>query len=208
MNARVVIVEDHKLVSEGLESMLSLAEGIDVAGAVASAEATIDLVTMENVDVVLMDINLGSEESGIVAAARIKKSFPEIKVLFLSMFTDPGTVAEAVKAGADGYLSKSASGETVVRAIHDVMAGRSVLDPHVTEGILGRVGKTIPSALTDREHRVLQELTHGSSARVIGDQMHLSEDTVKGHLKSIYRKLEVKDRAEAVAEAFRRGLVH
>jgi DNA-binding NarL/FixJ family response regulator len=124
------------------------------------------------------------------------------------MFTDPGTVAEAVKAGADGYLSKGASKEVVVQAIKDVSEGKSVLDPNVTEGIFGRIGGRDPQALTDRELTVLQELTHGKSTREVAEHIHVSEETVKTYLKQIFRKLEVHDRTEAVAEAFRRGLVH
>jgi DNA-binding NarL/FixJ family response regulator len=124
------------------------------------------------------------------------------------MFTDPATVAEAVKAGADGYLSKSSSREVVVQAIRDVAEGRQVLDPNVTEGIFGRIGGRDPRALTDRELTVLQELAHGRSTREVAEHIFVSEETVKTYLKQIFRKLDVHDRTEAVAEAFRRGLVH
>jgi two-component system, NarL family, nitrate/nitrite response regulator NarL len=124
------------------------------------------------------------------------------------MFTDPGTVAEAVKAGADGYLSKGSSRDNVLQAIRDVAEGRSVLDPNVTEGIFGRIGGKDPHALSDRELTVLQELSHGKSTRAVAEHIHVSEETVKTYLKQIFRKLEVRDRTEAVAEAFRRGLVH
>src|SRR3712207_9035812 len=104
-----------------------------------------------------MDVNLGRGLSGLDATREIKKTSPETKVLILTMFTDPGTVAEAVKAGADGYLSKGASREHVVAAIHDVADGRSVLDPNVTEGVFGRIGGRARGALTDRELTVLQQ---------------------------------------------------
>lgn len=209
MTLRVLIAEDHTLVSEGLEVMLSMAEDIELAGVVDSGEQAVERATgEEEVDVVLMDVNLGKGMNGIEATREIKKSSPDTKVLVLSMFTDPGTVAEAVKAGADGYLSKSASREAVVQAIHDVAEGRSVLDPNVTEGIFGRIGGKDPRALTDRELEVLQELAHGNSTREVAEHIHVSEETVKTYLKQIFRKLQVRDRTEAVAEAFRRGLVH
>ena len=202
----MLIAEDHTLVSEGLEAMLSMAEELELTGVVSSGE---DAVTKAGgVDVVLMDVNLGRGMSGIEATRQIKDQSPDTKVLMLTMFTDPGTVAEAVKAGADGYLSKGASKEAVVDAIKDVSEGRAVLDPNVTEGVFGRIGGRDRQALTDRELTVLQHLSHGLSTREVAAAIHVSEETVKTYLKQIFRKLAVRDRTEAVAEAFRRGLVH
>ena len=208
MTLKVLIAEDHTLVSQGLEVMLSMSDGLELAGVVETGEAAVERANVNEVDVVLMDVNLGSGINGIEATRRIKQEHPDIKVLILTMFTDPGTVAEAVKAGADGYLSKGASREHVVAAIHDVSEGRSVLDPNVTEGVFGRIGGRARGALTDRELTVLQQLTHGKSTREVAEHIHVSEETVKTYLKQIFRKLEVRDRTEAVAEAFRRGLVH
>ncbi|MGH2746725.1 MAG: response regulator transcription factor [Actinomycetota bacterium] len=203
-----MIAEDHTLVSEGLEVMLSMVEGIQLVGVVDTGDAAIEQALKEGVDVVLMDVNLGVEVNGIEATRRIKEERPETKILILSMFTDPGTVTEAVKAGADGYLSKGSSREAVAQAISDVVEGRSVLDPNVTEGVFGRIGGRDPRALTDRELEVLQQLTHGKSTREVAEHIHVSEETVKTYLKQIFRKLNVRDRTEAVAEAFRKGLVH
>lgn len=205
---KTLIAEDHTLVSQGLEVMLSMAEGIDLVGVVSNGAAAVERAEREHVDVILMDVNLGKAMNGIEATKLVKEKAPDTRVLILTMFTDPGTVAEAVKAGADGYLSKGASKEVVVQAIKDVAAGKSVLDPNVTEGIFGRIGGRDPQALTDRELTVLQELTHGKSTREVAEHIHVSEETVKTYLKQIFRKLEVHDRTEAVAEAFRRGLVH
>ena len=207
MSLRVLIAEDHTLVSEGLEVMLSMADDVELAGTVSNGEAAIDATRVGGVDVVLMDVNLGQSMSGIEATRHIKEISPSTRVLILSMFTDPGTVSEGIKAGADGYLSKSASRESVIQAIRDVSQGRSVLDPNVTEGIFGRIGGKDPDALTDRELSCLQLLADGQSTKEIASDMHLSEETVKTYLKSIFKKLAVRDRTEAVAEAFRRGLV-
>ena len=208
MTLKTLIAEDHTLVSQGLEVMLSMAEGVDLVGVVATGEAAVERAEREELDVILMDVNLGKGMNGIEATRQVKEKSPSTRVLILTMFTDPGTVAEAVKAGADGYLSKGASKEVVVQAIKDVVDGKSVLDPNVTEGIFGRIGGRDPQALTDRELTVLQELTHGKSTREVAEHIHVSEETVKTYLKQIFRKLEVHDRTEAVAEAFRRGLVH
>ncbi|HEX2051027.1 MAG TPA: response regulator transcription factor [Actinomycetota bacterium] len=208
MTLRVLIAEDHTLVSQGLEAMLSMSEGIELVGVVDSGDDAVEKVEHDHPDVVLMDVNLGPSMNGIEATRKIKEVSPRTKVLILTMFTDPGTVAEAVKAGADGYMSKGSSREAVVKALHDVIDGRSVLDPNVTEGIFGRISGKDPRALSDRELTVLQELSHGKSTREVAESIHVSEETVKTYLKQIFRKLGVHDRTEAVAEAFRRGLVH
>lgn len=208
MTIRVLIAEDHNLVSEGLQLLLSSADDIDLVGVATTSDEAIDRTIALGADLVLMDVNLGGGASGIDATRAIKEAKPLTKVLILSMFTDPSTVAEAIKAGADGYLSKSSSRETVVDAIRNVSEGKSVLDPNVTEGIFGRIGNKDPRALTDRELEVLQSLAHGHSTKQVAEGIHVSEETVKTYLKQIYRKLQVRDRTEAVAEAFRRGLVH
>lgn len=207
MTLRVLIAEDHALVSEGLEVMLSMTEDLEAVAVVDNGEQAIEKVKSQSVDVVLMDVNLGPNMNGIEATRGIKEASPETRVIVLSMFTDPGTVSEAIKAGADGYLSKGASREAVVQAIRDVAEGRSFLDPNVTEGIFGRIGGKDKQALSDREMTVLQELSHGRSTKEIAQEIHISEETVKTYLKHIFKKLEVRDRTEAVAEAFRRGLV-
>ncbi|MDQ3877073.1 MAG: response regulator transcription factor [Actinomycetota bacterium] len=208
MTIKALIAEDHTLVSQGLEVMLSMHDDIELLHVVETGEAAVETAGRTAVDVVLMDVKLAGKMSGLEATKRIKEGSPDTKVLVLTMFTDPGTVAEAVKAGADGYLSKGSSSEAVLQAIRDVAEGRSVLDPNVTEGIFGRIGKRDPRALSDRELEVLQELSHGRSTREVAEHLHVSEETVKTYLKQIFRKLDVRDRTEAVAEAFRRGLVH
>lgn len=208
MTLRILIAEDHRLVSQGLEAMLNLSDEVDLIGVVSTGEEAVTAIGEKEVDIVLMDVNLGAGISGIEATRRLKEKAPDVKVLILTMFTDPGTVTEAVKAGADGYLSKGASREAVVTAIKDVAEGRQVLDPNVTEGIFGRLTGRNEAILTNRELTVLQELSNGRSTKEVAQQMFVSEETVKTHLKQVFKKLNVRDRTEAVAEAFRRGLVH
>ena len=208
MTLKILIAEDHTLVSQGLEAMLSMADDLELADVVDNGDAAVATVKEKSVDVVLMDVNLGAGINGIEATKQIKKASPDTKVLVLTMFTDPGTVAEAVKAGADGYLSKGSSRQSIIQAIHDVAEGRAVLDPNVTEGVFGRIGGRDQHALTDCELTVLQELADGNATRGVAEHIHVSEETVKTYLKNIYKKLDVRDRTEAVAEAFRRGLVH
>lgn len=208
MTISVLVVEDHVLVSEGLKLMLSMTAGVRLVGIARNGEEAIECLQQEPVDIVLMDVNLGEGLSGIETTRRIKTLVPETHILILTMYTDPTTVTQAIKAGANGYLSKGASRETVERAIKDVLAGRSVLDPNVTKGVFGRLGDKDPSALNERELEILQSLSHGRSTKEVAEEAFLSEETVKTYLKQIFRKLGVRDRTEAVAEAFRRGLVH
>ena len=188
--------------------MLSMIDGIRLAGIVRSGEEALERVRAAPVDIVLMDVNLGDGMNGIDTTREIKRAAPDTHVLILTMYTDPTTVTQAVKAGANGYLSKGASRDAVERAIKDVLAGRSVLDPNVTKGVFGRLGDRDPSALNERELEILQSLSHGRSTKEVAEEAFLAEETVKTYLKQIYRKLGVRDRTEAVAEAFRRGLVH
>ena len=202
MTVRILIAEDHMLVSQGLEAMLTINQDFELAEVVDNGARAVQQVRDQSIDIVLMDVSLGEGINGIEATRQIKEQSPGTRVLILTMFTDPGTVAEAVKAGADGYVSKAATREFMLQAIQDVAEGRSVLDPNVTEGVFGRLGGRDSDALSDRE------LTYGKSTREVAEHIHVSEETVKTYLKQIYRKLSVRDRTEAVAEAFRRGFVH
>lgn len=208
MGTRILIADDHLLVSQGLQAMLSISEDLELAEVVAEGALAVEKVKEGAIDIVLMDVSLGSGMNGIEATRQIKEHSPKTRVMIITMFTDPGTVAEAVKAGADAYISKSSTREFVLQALHEVANGRSVLDPNVTDGIFGRISNRDPNVLSDRELEVLQELTHGHSTKGVAERIHVSEETVKSYLKQVFRKLNVKDRTEAVAEGFRRGLVH
>ena len=207
MTLSLLIVEDHTVVSKGLQAMLEPIEGLKLVGSCPTGEAAVGHVRDGSVSVVLMDVNLAGAMSGIEATRRIKQVSPSTKVLILTMYTDPATVAQAVEAGADGYLSKGTSPESLAKAIEDIAAGRSVLDPTVTEGVFGLIGGRGQSTLSDREIYVLQALSNGLATREVAQQMHLSEDTIKTYLRQIFRKLDVRDRTEAVAEGFRRGFI-
>lgn len=207
MTITLLIVEDHTVVSMGLAAMLEPIEKLRLVGTCTTGEEAVSAVQAEDVAVVLMDVNLGGSLNGIEATRRIKQASAETKVLFLTMYTDPATVAQAVQAGADGYMSKGASREALIGAIEDIAAGKSVLDPAVTEGVFGRMGGRDRKVLSDREVFVLQSLSNGLATKEVAQEMHLSEDTIKTYLRQIFRKLDVRDRTEAVAEGFRRGFI-
>ena len=208
MTINILIIEDHTVVSDGLQAMLSSVDDVNLMGTHTSGEEAVAAVGEGGVDLALMDVSLAGNLSGIEATRLIKQSTPDTKVLVLTMYTDPATVAEAIKAGADGYMSKGASRESLLRAIRDVAGGKAVLDPGVTEGVFGRIGGRDSGALSDREVAVLQSLSNGHSTKQTAQDMHLSEETIKTYLKQVFRKLHVRDRTEAVAEALRRGLIH
>ena len=208
MNLRILIVDDHALVSQGLRTMLAMSDDLEVIGVAESAAEALDVVASTPVDVVLMDVNLGRTISGLEATRQIKAVAPHTKVLVLTMYTDAETVSEAIRSGADGYLTKGSSSEVVLRGIRDVATGRAVLDPNVTGGVFGRLGDRDPNALTDRELTVLQQISHGKSTREIARDIGLAEETVKTYLKQIFKKLGVRDRTEAATEGLRRQLIH
>jgi DNA-binding NarL/FixJ family response regulator len=203
-----MIVDDHALVAQGLQTMLSTVEDFEVCCVVASAARAIDRAGSEPIDVVLMDVNLGRTINGVEATRQIKAVAPDTKVLVLTMYTDTETVSEAVRAGADGYMTKAASRDALVESIRNVIQGRAVLDPNVTGGVFGRIGERDPHALTERELAVLQQISHGNSTREIAQEIGLAEETVKTYLKQIFKKLGVRDRTEAATEGLRRDLIH
>ncbi len=208
MSLRLMVVEDHEIVSQALRDMLDMESSFEVVTLTTSGEKALEQMRSDPVDVVLMDVKLEGSMTGIEATREIKQRWPETKVVVLTMFTDPATVADAIRAGADAYISKGSSKELLVRTIEDVTEGRSVLDPNVTEGMFEQFSGRDPKSLTDRETAVLQQLSNGSSTREVAQNMFVSEETIKTYLKQVFKKLDVKDRTEAVAEAFRRGLIH
>jgi len=205
---RILLVEDHVLVAQGLETMLATTDEFEVVGVVDSAVQGVHRATTEAVDVVIMDVNLGRTINGLEATRRIKGTSPRTKVLILTMFTDAETVSEAIRSGADGYLTKGTSREAVFQALRDVAASKAVLDPNVTSSVFGRIAENDPDALTNRELAVLQQISYGKSTRSIGEMLGLADETIRAHVKQIFKKLGVNDRTEAATEGLRRGLIH
>lgn len=208
MTTKLMVVEDHEIVSRALQDMLGMEQELEVVASASSVRAAEELLETTHVDVILMDVRLDGEGNGIDATRSLKARLPDLKIIILTMFTDPATVTEAIRAGADAYVSKGSSKELLVRTIKDVAAGKAVLDPKVTEGVFEQLGGRPLSGLTPRETMVLQQLSDGTSTRDVASNMFVSEETVKSYLKQIFKKLGARDRTEAVAEALRRGLIH
>lgn len=218
---KILVVDDHTLVREGTAKMLELSGEFKVVGQASAAREALDQIKKLNPDVVLMDIKMPGI-NGIEATRMIKQEWPEVEVIILSMYDEDEYVVEAVKAGATGYLLKDSSQDDLARAIRIVHGGGSLIQPGLARKVLkefahlarentgaaaGMKNQILLKELSDREVEVLQYVADGKSNKEIADQLMISEKTVKAHLRSIFRKLEVGDRAQAVAQAMRKGLV-
>ena len=199
------------MVAEALATMLSFSEGFEVVGFADSGEGIVDIVTRQSPDIALMDVSLLGM-GGIEATRRIVEQGQSTRVLVLTMHDDPETVRDAIAAGASGFLPKNVGRNDLADAIRAVAAGGGFLHPSVTRPFLKAYGELAGSAqpqvrLTERELDVLEELAAGKTTKEIAKVLFVGEETVKTHLSSVYQKLGVSDRVQAVALALRRGLV-
>ncbi|MER3452403.1 MAG: DNA-binding response regulator [Acidimicrobiia bacterium] len=209
MAVRVLITDDHPVVREGLEFMLGAHDEIEIVGGAADGEETLRYIPVLRPDVVIMDLRLPGED-GAEVTKRVKAAHPEVKVLVLTAEADAGLFRRAVAAGADGFLLKSAKAAELAAAVCDIAAGRSVVTPSLTGALFAAAREQVAqpsSPLSEREQQVLQLLADGRTNKEIAAELYVSEATVKTHVENILRKLGVSDRTQAVAEAFRRGLV-
>jgi DNA-binding NarL/FixJ family response regulator len=211
---RVVLIDDHELVLEGLKAMLARFTGrVRVVGEAASADEAMGVVTALAPDVVLCDVRLRGS-SGLDLCRRLTEQHPECRVLLLSVYEDEQYLYQALRVGAAGYLLKRVGGEELVRSLELAYAGETVVDPTLA----GRVASSAarlhsqefwPGArlgLSQRESEVLGCIVAGLSNRAIATQLVIGDETVKSHARAIYRKLGVSDRAGAVAAALREGV--
>lgn len=209
---RVFITDDHTLVREGFANMLALEKDIDVVGQASDAKDAIKQIAELKPDVVLMDIKMPGM-NGLEATRVIKKEIQDVEVVILSMYDEEDYIRRAVEYGATGYVLKDISKEELLRAIKVVNGGGSLIQPSLAKKVLKdltRKPKDVHSYtkdLTDREIQIIQLLSEGNTNKDIADKLFISEKTVKSHLRTIFRKLEVTDRAQAVAFSMRRGWV-
>jgi DNA-binding NarL/FixJ family response regulator len=215
---KIMLVDDHNLVREGFSRMLELEEEFLVVGQAASADDALIKARQLRPDIILMDIKLPGI-NGIEATRMIKAELPDTEVIVLSMYDEEEYVRESVKAGATGYVLKDISQDELIRNIKVVHSGGSYIQPSLARKVLqdlASMGKVKGQAsaresaikdLSEREVEVLQHVADGKSNKEVATALTISEKTVKAHLRSIFRKLEVGDRAQAVATAMRRGLV-
>lgn len=204
---RVLIVDDHRVVAEALARVLAQDPAIEIAGLATSGPHALALTRTLGPSLVLMDIGLPGMD-GVEATWALRRQHPHIPVLVLTMFDQEIYALEALRAGASGYLLKSASAADLCNAVRAVSAGHRVLDPRVTPAALPRPNGRAPgpSPLSRREIQVIQEIVAGHDVAAISAMMHLSPHTVRNHLKSAYRKLGVHSQTEVAVHALRRGL--
>lgn len=211
---QIWIVEDHRLFRGGLAELLRSAPGIECPHAIGNAEHACRLLAAEEApDVMLLDVNLPGM-SGIEALPRFKKAAPEMLVLILTVFEDSQRIAEAIRAGADGYLLKTADFPSLVAAIREAHAGGAPMSPTVARKTMELLrdsrkpaGSTLADPLTSREREVLAVLCEGLSVGEMSGRLGVSVHTVDFHLRNLYTKLDVRSATAAVAKAVRERLV-
>lgn len=221
-SVRVLLVDDQQIVRQGLATILKYAPGIEVVGQARDGEEAVAQARSLKPDVVFMDLKM-PRLGGIPATRQICAELPDTHVIILTTYDADDLVFEGIKAGARGYLLKEATSETLVEAVHGVMQGESQLDPGVARKVLDEFQRLAATSsagpieelpdnlnlepLTPREEQVLHLLTEGLSNREIGEELHLTEGTVKNYVSTIIAKLHANDRTHAVVTAIRRGLV-
>lgn len=204
---RVLIVDDHPVVRDGLRGMIDGEPDLTVVGEAADgAEALVRVGDGSTVDVVLMDLRM-PRMGGVEAIRALQRQAPSVRVLVLTTYDTDGDVLPAVEAGATGYLLKDTPRDELVRAVRAAHRGEAVLSPSVAGRLMGQVRSPAREALTERELAVLRLVAAGSTNREAARALFISEATVKTHLLHIYEKLGVRDRASAVAAAYQRGLL-
>jgi len=209
---RVLIVDDHTVVRDGLNALLSAETGMKVVGLAGDGEAAVELAKELQPDVILMDLVMPHKD-GVQATLEIKKVFPEARILVLTSFSENHMVFSAIKAGAIGYLMKDTSSEELIQAIRDTYNNRPALGPEIARKLMLDIqgqDNEIPleNPLTEREIEIIQQMALGRTNQEIADDLVLSERTVRTHVTNILAKLGLSNRTQAVLYALRWGIAH
>ncbi|HEY4552060.1 MAG TPA: response regulator transcription factor [Bacillaceae bacterium] len=198
---KVLLVDDHTILRDGLKSLLDLEDDITVIGECTSGQDAIEKIEALKPDVVLMDINMPNK-NGIEVTSAVKRRFPDLKVIMLTMYSHDEYFLASIREGADGYLLKDAPSGQVVEAIRTVVKGESVIQPSMTKKLFDfhqqKRDSQSNEELTEREKEVLLCLLEGLSNKEIADKLFISDKTVKIHVSKIFKKLNVKSRSQAV----------
>lgn len=208
---RVLICDDHPVVREGLAAMLRMQPDIEVQGEAANGQQAIDMVRRAPPDIVLMDLRM-PEVDGVSAMRQIREFAPDVQFIVLTTYDNDEYIFQGIQAGARAFLLKDSPREELFKAIRAVSRGESLLEPAVAGKLLDRFTElsrqaTAPDCLSERELEVVRLMATGAPNKVIAERLSISGSTVKTHIQSIFQKLTVSDRTEAVTEALRRGLI-
>ena len=203
---RLLIVDDHPVVRDGLRGMFEGEEGFEVVAEATNGADAISKARAHDPDVVLMDLRM-PEMDGVSAIRQMTDLGIAARVLVLTTFDTDSDVLPAIEAGATGYLLKDAPRDELLRAVRSAAAGEAVLSPSVAARLLDQVRQPAKETVSQRELEVLQLIASGATNREVAERLFVSEATVKTHLLHIYAKLGVNDRAAAVGAAFEKGLL-
>lgn len=216
---RVMLVDDQKLIRQGIRMLLSTEADIEVAGEAGDGREALALVEKVRPQVILMDVRM-PEMDGVAATHEISARHPEIGIIILTTFDDEAYIFEGLRAGARGYLLKDISSEEMAAAVRVVARGGALIQPSITRKVLSefarlstppagpeRPSADMPEPLTDREIEVLQCIAQGLSNREIAERLVITEGTVKNHVSNLIGKLSVRDRTQALLKAKELGLI-
>ncbi len=209
---RVLIVDDHPVVRDGLRGVIAGDPDMEVVGEAGHGAEALARVAGSGADVVLMDLRM-PVMGGVEAIRELRRTSPDVRVLVLTTFDTDSDVLPAIEAGATGYLLKDTPRDELLRAVRAAHRGEAVLSPAVAGRLMGQVrnrsdeSAAPQAALSARELEVLRLVAEGATNRDAAKQLFISEATVKTHLLHIYAKLDVRDRASAVAAGYQRGLL-
>jgi DNA-binding NarL/FixJ family response regulator len=213
---RVLLVDDQRLIREGIRTLLELEDGLDVCGEAENGEDALPAYEQLLPDVVLMDIRMPKLD-GVEATRRICTRWPAARVIILTTFDDDEYIFEGLRAGAQGYLLKDVSGEELTQAIRTVSAGGALIQPSIARKVLAEFSRLAPptqerrlelmESLSEREQQILQLVAHGLTNRQIAERLFLAEGTVKNYVTTILQKLNVEDRTQAALLAQNMGLL-
>ena len=210
---RILIVDDHLIVREGLKLIFETEENYDVVGEAENGDRALVLIEQLKPDIVLMDLNM-PKRSGLEAIKALKEKNNSVPVIILTTFNDDYLIREGLSLGAKGYLLKDSTREELIRTVESAIRGEILLQPEISKSIFGlnkidnKSNNLFNAGISERELFVLQAIARGCTSKEIAMDMGISERTVKAHLTNIYSKLEVDSRSEAVAVAIERGIIH
>lgn len=208
---KILIVDDHPVVREGIGAMLKREADFKIVGEATNGVEAVEKARELSPDVILMDLRM-PEMDGVEAITRIKEEKPDIKFIILTTYSDDEYIFKGIAAGARAYLLKDAPRDDLFKAIRAVWRGESLIQPVVASRVLDRLAelsRKSPSAetLSEREVEVLKLMAKGVSNKDIADQLSITQSTVKTHITSIFQKLNVTTRTEAVTTSLRRGII-
>jgi DNA-binding NarL/FixJ family response regulator len=210
---KVMIVDDHLVVREGLKQLLEVGGEIQVTAEASSGLECMGQLEKHSPDLIFMDVRMPGI-SGIETTRLVHQKYPRIKIIMLTIYDDEQYVTEAIQAGANGYVLKKVQRDELIQIIRLVMGDQAFLDPSVTAKVFDRLKgeRHIPDgdekvSLTHRELEILKGMVAGHTDRKIGDFLHVSEHTVRSHIKSLYRKLRVSSKSQAVAKALKYRII-